>query len=166
MADTITVNNREYEVEIEPDFDAGPPWKEADGHIEIFERRPNPYTTPHVRFNKAPSERILYVDNRTAWVYDFADAVKKARREGWAADAHDLEAFNGGEITRGTIAVRAVEADADRMRQYLAGVWDYVVVIVRRADDCPECGDSAVLGSVESDYIEETARELALELAP
>ncbi len=56
--------------------------------------------------------------------------------------------------------LRAVEADYQRLRRYLAGDWEYVGVVVTDAD-----GNTESLGGIESDadeYLETVAHELAM----
>jgi hypothetical protein len=60
---------------VERDGDMGAPWKEDDGHGPVSDWRSME--------SKAPGERVLHQDRSQARFYDFAAAVKIAKRDGW-----------------------------------------------------------------------------------
>lgn len=131
----------------ESDSDHGAPWKECDGHGPVSE-----WTTRE----KRPGERVLASDRHAKLFYDFAGAVEVAKRDGW-----DAPPYKTG--TKDEQAVRAVEHDFEFLREYCAGMWEYIGVIVTLSDeDGNELGQESLWG-VESrgDYWREVALELA-----
>ena len=144
----ITIDGREYRVEIEQDEFADAPWGNSDGHGLV--RRSN---RRHVESesDKMPGERPLNSPGRheCQFYYDWQAACRTARADGWN-DAPNR-------------AQRAVQADFDYLRGYLAGDWCYVSVTV--TDD--ETGESDSVCGVEGigGYAQEVAQELAEGLA-
>lgn len=61
-------------VHVDYDQDMGAPWEEHDGHGPVSE-----WTTR----DKLPGERVLATDRNHRRYYDFAEACKIARRDGW-----------------------------------------------------------------------------------
>ena len=113
---------------------------------------------------KLPGEVIIAQDRGSYRYYDFAEACRIARREGW-----DAEPYNNGQETKRQQAAKAARADMERMRQWCDNYWSYVGVVVTAHCDCCDrfTGRSASLWGIESDagdYLEEVARELADEL--
>ena len=154
--DDFTHNGRRYRVTLEPDDDATPPWERDDGH--------GPVSAWTAVSNMSAGQRVLCSDQRSARFYDFAEAVRIARRDGWDTAPY-------GQGTPGQRAARAVEADFQRLRAWCNDEWAYVGVCVQMldADGEPVGGknDHALWG-VESDcedYIAEVARELADDIA-
>lgn len=150
--DTIQVSGFVFKVTVEFDSDSGCPWEREDGHGVISD---------WLYRDKRAGERVLREERGASMFYDVAASMAKAKAEGWDAAPY------GG--TRGEKAVRAVEADFQRMRDWLDNRWSYVGVIVERLDDegVPD-GDLLSLWGIESDaleYIRSTAHELAEELA-
>jgi hypothetical protein len=129
-----------------------PPWELHDGHGPVSE-----WTTRA----KRPGEIILSQDRSSRRYYDFAEAVKIAKRDGW-----DAPPYKQG--TRGEQAVRAVRADFKYLRGWANDEWTYVGVVVELLDANGEgTGKRQSVWGIESeadDYLEETARELASEL--
>jgi len=154
-------NGRSYTAEIHADEDHGAPWEEEDGHGPVSD-----WTTRA----KAPGEMVLKQDRNSRRYYDFAAAVKIARRDGWGLSPEErqrLAADLGREPTRGQIVRAAVLADYENLRRWCNDEWHYVGVVVRPADACRCCGPSASLGGIESDagdYLQEVAREMAEQL--
>lgn len=139
------------EVTVERDQDMGEPWKEHDGHGPVSE-----WTTR----DKAPGERLLCVDHSHKRYYDFAEAVRIAKREGW-----DAPPYKTG--TKAQQAARAAEADYERLRGWCNDQWHWTGVCVTVFDrHDAEIADDSVWG-VESDgdYWEVLAREMAFNLA-
>jgi hypothetical protein len=101
--DTFTRGGRTFKVEFPRDDDRGAPWLEEDGHGPVtgLERR-----------EKAPGEMVLNDDRGAKRFYDFQEAVKIARRDGWgflpykmqiepvAGEFKDYER-RGGTVTAG-----------------------------------------------------------------
>lgn len=82
--DTFTHEGRTFRVEFPYDDDQDTPWKREDGHGPVTEapRRPN----YHGRISKSPGQRVL----GEHWLYDFAEAVRIARRDGWGVPATSM----------------------------------------------------------------------------
>lgn len=113
-------------VRIEPD-DCGmaAPWLEHDGHIAGIREASRGYDDNVI---KGPGERVLYDGGRRdCWVYDFAESVRIAKRDGWDTAPY-------GQGTKGERAVRAVLADADYCAKFIAGDWYWCGVIVTLED--------------------------------
>jgi len=156
----IEHNGRTFTVTIEADSDMPPPWENEDGHgIVSGWRKGSWYGYP----SKRQGERPLVTDHGYTRFYDFAEAVKTAKRDGWGASKHDRDAWarKGITPTRGMVAVSAAEADFRYLQRWCNADWYYVYVTV--TDD--ETGESASLGGVESDYAETHVYELVKELA-
>lgn len=104
-----------YSVVVKLDCDdIGPPWENSDGHGPISE-----WTTR----DKAPGERVLCEDRSHKRFYDFAEAVKIARRDGW-----DSPPYKTG--TPGERAARAAEADFAFLRGWCTDQWRYHYVSI------------------------------------
>ena len=154
--ETFTHNGKTYAARLERDETHSAPWIEECEHGPItgWERR-----------DKAPGELVLVEDRGLACFYDFQEACRIARREGWNAKPYDVP----GETKRQR-AAKAARADYERMRQWCDDIWFYVGVIV--APVCPCCSEideseSRSLWGIESDagdYLQEVARELADEI--
>lgn len=132
-------------VKTEVDSDTGAPGTKRDGH--------GPVSDYVLRF-KRPGEMVLYVDGRHKRYYDFAEAVKIARRDGWgvpASVAKEIEAKLGRTMTKGEIAHHAAMADYERLRQYCAEQWTYIGVVVTLLDPDHNQVSSDSLWRVESD---------------
>ena len=140
-----------YVVKIETPYDEhhGAPWEECDGHGPVSE-----WTTR----DKAPGERILATDRHSRRYYDFAEAVKIARRDGW-----DTKPYNTG--TKGERAHRAAEADFEYLRRWCNEQWRYIGVCVTVYRNGAEIGQDSLWGiEDDGDYWKETAAELVNEV--
>lgn len=149
--DTFTHEGLTFTLTIECDYDHGAPWDEEDGHGPVtgWERR-----------NKLPGEMILAEDRGFKRFYDFAAAVKIAKRDGWNAKPYDIP----GE-TKGQKARKAALADFNHLRRWLHDDWRYVGVTVT-CDDLPGAPSESLWG-IESDaceYFAEVAHDLAAEI--
>lgn len=136
-------------ITIECDQDAGMPWEREDGHGPVSD-----WTTR----DKRPGEMVLNSDGRSKRYYDFAEAVRIARRDGW-----DAPPYKTG--TKGDQAHRAAMRDFEYLRQWCANDWYYVGVIVKLSRNGAQVGDDSLWG-IESfgDYWKEVAREMIEEL--
>ena len=150
------------------DHDHGAPWDENDGHGPVREASYRGYRYP----TKEPGERVLWSDRGDALLYDYAGAMKLAERDGWGLSPEataKLAAKLGRAPKAGEIRAQAVEHDFNYLRGYANGDWSYVGVIVTLLDtDGDDTDESESLWGVESscsDYINETAAELAEQLA-
>lgn len=154
---TIEHNGRTYQVAIVHDDCQRTPWEEEDGHGPVSEWRRRNYAG---YYDKAPGEMLLCEDRGSARFYDFAEACRIARAEGWDAKPY-------GTGTKRQQAARAALADFDRLRRWCEGDWCYVGVIVSPLCDCcgtPDGDRAESLWGIESDagdYLDEVARELA-----
>ena len=146
----IEVQGMNFKITLEHDSDAGPPWEECDGHgpVSDWERR-----------DKSPGEMILAEDCGCKRFYDFQEAVKQAKREGWRT---------AGEFrTKGEQATAAALADFEYLRRWCEDQWEYVILDVSLLDeDDEEMGEPEYLGGVEYDprdtsYAMEIAEDLA-----
>lgn len=135
----------------------GAPWENEDGHGPV--RKANGPWSGYA--SKRPGERPLNAPVRGEYwfLYDVQEAQRIALRDGW--DAEPL-----GTGTKRQQAARAVAADFERMRAWVAGEWGYIGVTLEYWDE--ERGDwwhtGGSLWGVESDtgdYLDEVARELA-----
>lgn len=100
----------------EHDEDSGEPWKECDGHGPVSE---------WTRRDKRPGERVLCSDRGSHRFYDYAEAIRIAKRDGW-----DAKPYKTG--TKGEQAARAVDADFEYLRRWCANDWwwcGYIVTI-------------------------------------
>jgi len=121
------------------DDDIGAPWERDDGHGPV-----SGWTTR----GKAAGERVLREDRRSRRYYDFAEAVRIARRDGWGYPGQV-----DGE-TAGQRAARAAEHDFKVLRAWCNDEWFYVGVAVRVwRDGEPVTGEyDHALWGVESNY--------------
>lgn len=154
--ETIKHNGREYRFEIERDDYMGAPWEEHEGHGPVSE-----WTTRA----KLPGELVLCEDRHTKRYYDYAEACRIARHNGW-----DARPYNAGQETKRQQAAKAARADFEELRKWCADEWWWVGVVVY--DRCPLCGEWSVLASLwgiasncGDDYLEQVARELIEENA-
>ncbi len=152
--ETIEHNGDKFTVQIFPDYNHGAPWEEEDGHGPVSD-----WTTR----NKTPGELILVQDGPHKKFYDFQEACKIARRDGW-----DSSPLNTGQETKRQQAAKAARANFEHLRRYAEGQWNYVGVIVEKI--CPCCntpsGETQSLWGIESfadDYLDEVAQELVEE---
>jgi hypothetical protein len=152
--ETRTLSNGiELIARIVSDDEQDAPWDRECGHGPVSD-----WTTRA----KQPGERILNSDGRSRRYYDFAEAVKIAKRDGWDAPPY-------GEGTKGQRAARAAEADFKRLRDWCNDHWSYVGVVVSVELDGEEIDSHAAsLWGIESDcrdYLREVAGELFDEAA-
>ena len=112
--DVIRRNGRTFVVSIVPDSDMGPPWENEDGHGPVSD---------WTRRAKAPGELILCSDRGSHRYYDFADAIRIAKRDGWGSSPYALESE-----TKGQKAARAAMADFERLKAWCDDGWHYVGV--------------------------------------
>lgn len=101
-------------VAIVTDADYGPPWQEEDGHGPV---------TGWTTRAKEPGEMVLNSDRGSKRFYDFQEACRIARRDGWNAAPYNVP----GE-TKKQRAARAAMADFERMAGWCNDNWNYVGV--------------------------------------
>lgn len=128
-------------VELPCDSDHGAPWEECDGHGPVSE---------WTRRAKRPGEWTLSSDRGSKRYYDFAEAVKIARKDGWGLCPKVLAKLTvglGRPPTKGEIAVAAVERDFEILRGWANDEWHYVGVCVKIFDsEDEEVWDGSVWG--------------------
>jgi hypothetical protein len=129
----------------------GAPWEEEDGHGPVLV----------TRRAKQPGELALGETgcNRAKRFYDFAQACRIARRDGWNA-----EPYSDSETPRQR-AAKAARADFDRLAAYCRDEWSYCGVVVECWRGDRKLGWASLWG-IESDaraYLIEVANELAEE---
>jgi len=158
-ADIFEHEGIQFSFRTEHDADHEAPWDAEDGHGPVSEWKRHAFGMGS-KPPKKPGEMILVCDRGSYRTYDFAEAVKIAKRDGW-----DAEPYGG---TKGQKAHRAAMADFDRLRRWCNDQWDYVGVIIEMLDDAGDpMGETESLWGVESDagdYFEEVAQELAAEI--
>lgn len=89
----FTHNGTAYLAEVYPDEHMGAPWDEHDGHGPVSD-----WTTR----SKAPGELVLNEDRGSYRYYDFQEACRIARRDGW-----DAKPYNTGQETKRQQAAKA-----------------------------------------------------------
>lgn len=136
--DTLTQHGKTYRIEWFRDDDAGAPWDNEDGHgpVSEWERR-----------DKKPGEMILHSDRGSHRFYDFAQAVKIARRDGWNTAPYDWP-------SKGAQAAAAALADFEYLRRWCTDQWNYCGIVVTLLDDGGNDTDtSSSLWCIEDDGV-------------
>lgn len=136
-------------VKVEPDEDMSAPWKEHDGHGPVSEWR---------RLDsKQAGERVLLQDQgASALFYDFAEACKIAKRDGWGVpNSHPAKGGKPGQI-----AAAAAELDFKRLQDWCNDRWSWIYVWVKvTAPDGTHASGSCGGIESDSDYWREVAAE-------
>jgi hypothetical protein len=149
-----------YLLELFYDMDIGPPWQEHDGHGPVSE-----WTKT---ICKRPGQMILLTEGHHSRFYDFEEATKIAKRDGWGLGDRALARLTeelGREPTRKQILRQAVFADFEYLHAWCNEEWCWLTVVVSDRTTC--VNDS--IGGIESnneDGIMSYARELAEEMYP
>ena len=156
MSDAYRTETREhgsllFRIEWVYDHDSDAPWDREDGHgpVSDWEHR-----------SKRPGEMILNSNRGSHRFYDFAQAVKTARVEGWNTAPFDWP-------TNGARAHAAALADFKYLQAWCNDQWHYcgIVVTLLDADGEPDSIKASLWGieSDGSDYHEEAIGELIFE---
>ena len=159
--DRVTLPDGWYvEFKSEYDQDARPPWEECDGHGPVSD---------WVQRNKRSGERVLCSDRWSKRYYDFAEAMKIAKRDGWGLNPDALAKLTarlGRTPTKGEVREAAVENDFQYLKDWCDDKWHYIGVIVTLHDTEGKEQDNRSLWSVEDrgDHYQTIASELADEL--
>lgn len=136
-----------YSALVRCDYDpaAVAPWDNSDCHGPVSD-----WTTRA----KLPGERVLCEDRGIRRYYDYAEAVRIAKRDGWDAPPY-------GTGTKGERAARAAAWDFEYLRRWCNDGWHYLGVMVTVYRNGAEVADDS-LWRVESegDYWRETAAEM------
>ncbi len=134
---------------IKYDPDAEAPWNDA-GHGQVRDVAAD-YSRPR---GKKPGEIVLGGGGRGHfWLYDFAEACKTARLDGWGYHGKSVEEHRAAGLTLRQIAANAARDDADALAAWLNGDWYFVGVVVQIFDaNGHEVGDDCSLWRIECNY--------------
>ena len=151
--ETFEYKGRTFRLEVDRDEYMGPPWDEHDGHGPVSE---------WTRRAKHPGEMVLLTDRQYKRYYDFAEAVRIAKKDCW-----DTKPFGVG--TKGERAHKAATADFNYLRRWCNGDWFWATIHVTLLGEDGEEQSDSYLGGIEwgycfNEYIMNTAKELADEL--
>jgi hypothetical protein len=150
---TCTVGPFTCTATVHRDDDESPPWKRNCGHGPVSD-----WTSRA----KRPGERILSEDRTSKRYYDFAEAVKTARSDGW-----DTEPYMTG--TAGQRATRAAERDFAVLKAWCDDEWWYcgiAVTVECNGVELTDTYDHALWGvecnypNSKNEYLAEVANEL------
>ena len=159
MSDAYRTETREsgtmrFRVEWFFDADTDAPWDREDGHGPVSD-----WTTRA----KRPGEMILTRDRGSHRFYDFAEAVKIAKRDGWNTEPYQWP-------SKGARAHAAALADFNYLRRWCADYWHYcgIVVTLLDADGDPDSVDASLWGIEDglpgsSQYHEDVIQDLIAE---
>lgn len=151
--DFTTAKGTHYRVRVSYDSSADKPWDYCDGHGPV-----SGWTTR----DKRAGELILAADGRSKRFYNFQEAIKKAKAEGWGC------AELTGNETPGEKAFKTVMADYKYLKAWCDNEWHYavlhVVLLDSEGEEITEYDD--YLGGVEygMEYWKEEAANMAEEL--
>lgn len=149
-----------FRVTMEHDTDMPAPWEDDVGRGPVSEWRSID--------TKRPGERVLCKDGRSCRFYDFAEAMKIAKRDGWGLGPERMAELTeklGRTPTKGEIREAAVEFDFDFLRAWCNDEWQYQwVKVVLLDDDDNETEYEDSLGGVEG-YDDKYPTGVAYELA-
>lgn len=132
---TITWTNDRAELdgfqlrrETKPDLDQRRPWEEEDGHGPVREVRGQ--SDFHYGPAKRPGELVLVQERHWALLYDFAEACRIARKDGWGWLPKELEIIRDepskgdGTACGGTAKAGPYEAyDPDNFNRAISAVY-------------------------------------------
>ena len=146
-------------VTVESATDCGAPWDESDGH--------GPVRRASDARDKRAGERLLtdgtgrYERLGNPHFYDFAEACRIARRDGWGCDCA------GPHGSARAQAAHAAEMDFHYLQRWCRGDWEYVTVTVALIDAQGEEAGRDSLGAVESagEHWRDVAAEMIEEIA-
>lgn len=125
--------------------DGGAPWDKEDGHGPVSGWEPRA---------KRPHELVLNDDGHSKRFYDFAEAVRIAKRDGWDTAPY-------GQGTKGERAHRAAMADYNRLRRWCNNDWVYIGVTVTVLYRGSEIADDSLWGiESDGDYWRDVAVEM------
>jgi hypothetical protein len=155
MSDTFEHEGHQFKVAAYRDEGMGAPWDEHDGHGPVSE-----WTSR----DKRPGELVLNETRGSRRYYDFQEAVKIAKRDGW-----NVKPYNWP--TKGRQAHEAAMADFQYLKGWCSDEWCWIWIEVQLLDDSGDAIEmdeaSATLGGIESDgdyWRDECARGLAADI--
>lgn len=156
---TCTVDGFDLTATIHHDEDSEAPWDREDGH--------GPVTDWMSKDAKQAGYRVLNVDRGSARFYDFAEAVKIAKRDGWGAPAGHFHV--DATPTSGQIAAAAAEHDFKVLKAWCNDEWAYCGIVVTVSKNDVELANESLWGveynypNSDNSYLTEVANELASE---
>jgi hypothetical protein len=163
----IERNGFTFRVNIERDDTSDAPWERDDGHGPVSEWKSTRRTNTG-RAEKGAGEIILHRDGSIYRTYNFAEATRIAKRDGWGlskeAEAKLAQSL-GRAPTRKQIIRQAVLSDFEFLRGWCNDEWEYVGVTVTLIPEGEEEND------VETDYghalwgIESNSKDYIVEVA-
>lgn len=155
-----------FRVHLPYDDASDPPWERSDGHGPVRQV----FTSHSSHVDKRPGERPMHSNRHATWLYDWQEASRLARVDGWGLgpkDSAELERRLGRPAKPGEIRQEAVRKDFEFLSGWLGDQWSYIGVCVELLDDDGEAVTdkyAAAIWGVES-CAEEYIAELALEMA-
>lgn len=134
------------------DDHADPPWEMCDGHGPVSD-----WTSR----DKRPGEVVLNRDHGSFRYYDWEEAIKIAKRDGWDAPPY-------GTGSKGQKAERAVKADFEYLQSWCRDEWHYVGIVlsVSKGDDTLDSHAASLWGIAcnlpnrDNSYLLDLANEL------
>lgn len=147
---------REFLARLYSDHDRGAPWEESDGHGPVSDWTGR---------DKKSGELILNTDGEHKRFYDYAKAMRIAKRDHWGVGDGPREGETAGQYRH-----RAVMADFEFLRGWCNHDWHYCgvsVCLITDEDSEPNDDFYHALWGIESnagDYLREVAAELAEEI--
>jgi hypothetical protein len=140
------------------DSDTEPPWERCEGHGNVTRVTSDWYTG---QVKKKPEQVVLHKGGYRSYsyLYDFADAMQTAKRDGWNAEPYSPE----GD-TPGKKALRAVTADIEYLRAWCNDEWSYVGIVCTLLDsegDKTDISDSCWGFETYKDYHETEGKRMA-----
>lgn len=158
--DTFEHGTRTFTVRIEYDDWMAAPWDEHDGHGPV---------RCEYGGTKRAGERVLSSERGSVCYYDWQEATKIAKRDGWGISWDERRSFalkHWRQPTRKEVVRMALQSDYDYLRRWLNDQWHWVYVRVE-CDDPIHGEQYRSLGGLQSDdydYITEVAYQLADEI--
>lgn len=139
--ETITKQHLEHTITVEwfYDYACEAPWEHEEGHGPVSD---------WVTRDKHPGELVLCSDRRSYRYYDYAEAIKIAKRDRW-----DARPYKTG--TKGQQAHRAVMADFDYLKRWCDNDWFWCGYVVKI--DGTDYDES--LWGIDSDSVKEFTNE-------
>jgi hypothetical protein len=153
-----------YSVRVLVEYDQcmGAPWEEHDGHGPVSDWRNID--------SQAPGERVLSRDGYSVRFYDFAEAVKIAKRDGWGFNGqYEFAPGKKPKLTPEARAMtplarakKAAEEDFENLRAWCNDEWHWITVGVEVSRNGATV-DKDYCGGIEdyTDYWREHAAESA-----
>lgn len=165
LPDIFEHNDRTFTLRIEYDTLMGPPWEEHDFHGPVREERQGDICHP----SKRAGERVMHHDGRYWWFYDWQEATRIAKRDGWGISREERIAFAWKHWrcpTNKEVVRIALQRDFDYLRRWTSDQWHWVYIVVE-CDDRIHGKVGRSVGGYESDcddFLMMAARGLADEI--